>query len=140
MPMRAPSAFALRSSVPRRKSPSKLPKGSETTVKPVSSSGPHFFKPKAIKTKPQARVMRRDSFKKLLESGDFPHSREKSRTLEAAREFSEPLALDIATAMMEASNRPASPGGISRTRNSGRMRSVRSPGASQGAGGAKTER
>src|SRR5258708_17609737 len=90
MPRRAPNAFALRSRVPSRNSPSKLPNGSETTVKPVSSSGPHFFRPKAIKTKPQARVMRRDSFKKLLESSDFPHSREKSRTLEAASEFSEP--------------------------------------------------
>src|SRR5216684_2215067 len=102
MPMRAPSELALRSRVPSRKSPSKLPKGSETTVKPASRSGPHFFKPKATNTKPQARVMRRDSFKKFLESSDLPHSREKSRTLEAASEFSEPLALDIATAMMEA--------------------------------------
>src|SRR6267378_1181013 len=92
MPMRAPRALALRSSVPNRKSPSKLPKGSEITVKPASRSGPHFIRPKAIKTNPQARVMRRDNFKKLLESSDFPHSREKSRTLEAAREFSEPLA------------------------------------------------
>src|SRR5712671_4581727 len=122
MPMRAPRAFALRSRVPNRKSPSKLPEGNEITVKPASRSGPHFIRPKAIKTNPQVRVMRRDNFKKLLESSDFPHSREKSRTLEAAREFSEPLALDMATAMMEASSRPASPGGISRARNSGRTR------------------
>ena len=52
--------------------------------------------------------------------------------LDAAKEFSDPLAFDIATAIIEASSIPASPTGISRTRNSGRMRSVRSPTASNG--------
>ena len=52
--------------------------------------------------------------------------------LDAASEFSEPLALDIATAMIDASSNPASPTGISRTRYSGKIRSTRSPGASSG--------
>jgi len=60
-------------------------------------------------------------------------------TLLAAREFSEPLALDIATAMMDASNKPARPVGISRRRKSARMRSARSPGASSGVCWAKTK-
>src|SRR5260370_10463751 len=91
MAMSAPRAFAPRSSVPRRNRPSKLPNGSGAIVSPVSSSGPHFFRPNAINTRPHARVLRPESFKKLAELADVPRRREKPRTLEAASELSEPL-------------------------------------------------
>src|SRR5271165_3955690 len=143
MPASAPFAWARRSMVPSKNNPSRLPSGNAATVNPVSSSGPHFMNPKASSTPPQSRVASRDARRRLAElsapvaAGDPPR-REKSRTLEAASEFSEPLALDIATATMEASSNPAKPTGISRTRNSGKIRSVRSPGASNGQCCAKT--
>src|SRR6266849_800265 len=127
IPIRAPRAPARGSRVPSRKRPSRLPKGSEATVSPVSSSGPHFTRPKPMSTRPQRRVMRRERRRNRAGSGLRPRKREKSRTLEAASEFNEPLALDMATATIEASIRPASPTGISRTRKRGRIRSLSSP-------------
>jgi len=59
MPASAPVEVALRLNVPRRKRPRRLPKGRETTVSPASRSGPHFTKPKAMRTRPQTKVMRR---------------------------------------------------------------------------------
>ena len=76
--------------------------------------------------------MPRDRRKNWLASVLRLRNRAKSSTLDAASEFSEPLALDMATATIDASRRPASPTGISRTRKSGRMRSVFSPVASSG--------
>src|SRR6202022_3222890 len=105
IPASASLAFERRLSVPRRKSPSKLPKGSDATVSPASSTGPQVTRPKHMSTTPHNSVMRRDSRRKLASFAGrrLPkRSAEKSRTLLAAREFSEPLALDIATAMMEA--------------------------------------
>ena len=53
----------------------------------------------------------------------------KSTTLEAASEFSEPLALDMATARIAASKMPASAGRHrGRTRNPGNMESDAVPG------------
>src|SRR5205823_2287092 len=139
MPASAPRELAARSRVPKRNRPSKLPKGKDTTVKPASRSWFHRTNPKAISTNPQNSVMRRDKRKNVAGSVDFPHSREKSMTLEAAKELSDPAALDMATAMMDASSKPARPGGISRTRKSGKIRSTRSPGARSGACCAKTK-
>src|SRR5579872_345947 len=138
IPISAPVAVALRSSVPRRKRPKRLPKGRDATVKPASRSGPHFTKPKAIRMRPQTSVMRRERRRNFTGSVEWPRSLEKSRTLLAARELREPLALDMATATMLARSRPARPVGISRTRKSGRMRSVRSPAARSGECCAKT--
>ena len=76
--------------------------------------------------------MPRESRRKRAGSVARPRIRPKSSTLDAASEFSEPLALDIATATIDARSKPVSPVGISRTRKSGRMRSVRSPGARSG--------
>src|SRR5271156_2131251 len=107
MPANAPAALARRSMVPSRNSPSRLPSGRAATVRPVSSSGPHFTRPKAMRTQPQSSVARRDARKSLRDDsadeavGDDASSaerREKSSTVDAARELSEPLALDIATA------------------------------------------
>ena len=138
IPASAPLALERRLSVPRKKRPSKLPKGSEATVRPASRSGPQVIKPKPIRIRPQKNVMRRERRRKPRSFVGLLRRAEKSKTLLAAREFSEPLALDMATAMMEASNSPARPVGISRRRKSGRMRSVRSPGESRGVCWAKT--
>src|ERR1700722_4756193 len=103
IPTSAPLAFERRLSVPRRKSPSRLPNGNAATVSPASSTGPQVISPKPISTSPQNNVMRRDNRRKptsFLDSCLPERSAEKSRTLLAASEFSEPLALDIATAMM----------------------------------------
>src|SRR5208282_1624194 len=113
IPMNAPVGADLRSSVPRRKRPRRLPKGSEATVSPVSRSGPHFTKPKHIRMRPQTSVIRRERRRNFTESVERPHNLEKSRTLLAARELREPLAFDMATATMEARSRPARPVGIS---------------------------
>ena len=107
-------------------------------MSPVSSNGPHFTSPNAMSTRPQTSVMPRDKRKNWRASVLCPRSFAKSSTLEAANELSEPLALDMATATIDARSRPASPTGISRTRKSGRMRSVLSPGASRGECCAKT--
>src|SRR5712692_74117 len=139
IPASAPRAFAPRSRVPSKNSPSKLPNGSDATVSPASNSGPHRTNPNPINTNPHTSVMRREIRKKPAASVAFPHNREKSSTLDAASEFSAPLALDIATAITEASSKPASPAGISRTKNVGRTRSVRSPAASSGACCANTK-
>src|SRR3984957_20961546 len=115
IPARAPLAFERRLSVPRRKSPSRLPNGNAATVSPVSSTGPQVISPKPISTSPQNNVMRRDSRRKPSSFAGLrlpERSAAKSRTLLAAREFSEPLALDMGTAMMDASNNPARPVGI----------------------------
>ena len=68
-----------------------------------------------MSTSPQKSVMLRERRRKLRSSVDTPslgpRNAEKSSTLLAAREFSEPLALDMATAMMEASSNPAKAGG-----------------------------
>ena len=86
-----------------------------------------------MRTSPQSSVMRRERRRtEWAPSSSLLQSAGKSRTLEAASEFSEPLALDMATARMAASSRPASPTGISRTRKSGRMLSGRAPGARSG--------
>src|SRR5260370_14552178 len=99
IPANAPRAFAARSSVPSKKRPSKLPNGSDATVNPASRrSGPHFTRPKPIRTIPQKSVMPRESRRNWAGSALRPRSLEKSRTLEAARELSDPLALDMATA------------------------------------------
>src|SRR2546429_3494912 len=103
IPTSAPRAFAPRSKVPSRNKPSKLPKGSEATVSPASSRGPHLTNPKPISTKPHTRVMPRDTRKNRRVSMLRPQTFAKSSTLEAASEFSEPLALDIATATIERS-------------------------------------
>src|SRR5260370_38947693 len=122
IPVSAPVEFARRSIVPSKNNPSKLPKGKDATVKPVSSNEPQGTNPKAINTTPHTSVIRRDSCKNFAGSCRCPAAAEKSNMLDAAREFSEPLAFDMATAMIEASSNPAKPGGISRTRNQGRLR------------------
>src|SRR5437660_300000 len=91
IPTSAPRAFTPWSKVPSRNKPSKLPKGSEATVSPVSSSGPHLTNPKPISTKPHTKVMPRDTRKNLHVSMLRPQSFAKSSTLEAASEFREPL-------------------------------------------------
>ena len=90
----------------------KLPNGIEATVSPASSSGPHFISPKMISTPPHTSVIPRESRRNRFGSVSCPRNLAKSITLEAASEFSEPLAFDIATATIDASNSPASPGGI----------------------------
>src|SRR5208337_1893735 len=132
IPASDPLEFARASKVPSKNNPSELPNGREATVNPASSTGPHFTNPRTINTAPHTSVILRENFKKLPGSAECPRSAAKSMTLEAASEFSEPLALDIATARIDASSSPASPVGISRIRNNGKMRSVRSPAASSG--------
>src|SRR6266571_3177733 len=58
MPTSAPRALARRSSVPSRNSPSKLPKGSDATVNPASSSGPHFTSPNLAHEKQRQNAIR----------------------------------------------------------------------------------
>src|SRR5579862_7617833 len=132
IPVSAPTVFARLSSVPSRNNPSKLPNGNDATVSPVSSTRSQRTNPNAISTSPHASVIRRDIARNFLASCCFPAAVEKSRMLEAASEFSDPLAFYIATATIEATINPASPTGISHTRNSGSTRSVRSPAASNG--------
>src|SRR5205807_4856438 len=102
MPMVAPTPVARLSNVPNRKRPSRLPNGNETTVSPASSSGPHETRLNPINTAPQTSVMRRDKRRNCSGLVCRPLSREKSRTVLAASEFSEPLTFDIATARIEA--------------------------------------
>src|SRR5438034_724024 len=64
IPARAPRALAPRSNVPSRKRPRRLPKGRDATINPVSSSGPHFTKPKPISTRPHRRVKPRERRRK----------------------------------------------------------------------------
>src|SRR5450631_3900284 len=138
IPITAPKAFARRSRVPNKNKPNKLPSGKAATVNPASNNGPHFTNPNPIKTKPQKSVICRERRKKSAGSAPRPASREKSKMLEAAKEFKDPLAFDIATATIEASNNQAKPTGISRTKNKGKIRSVRSPPANSGVCCAKT--
>src|SRR5579859_286802 len=132
MPIVAPVAVAFLSNVPRKKSPRRLPKGIDATLRPVSRKGPHVFIPKASSTAPHASVTRRESRRNSLGFVWRPLRREKSRTVLAVSELSEPLALDMATARIEASRIPARPVGISRTRKIGRMASGFCPAASSG--------
>jgi hypothetical protein len=127
--MIAPVAFARRSIVPSKNIPNKLPKGNDATVNPVSSNDPHGRNPNAINTAPQTSVILRESCKNFAGSLRCPAASGKSRMLEAASEFSEPLAFDIATAMIDANISPARPTGISRAKKIGRIFSspVRSP-------------
>src|SRR5262249_57771390 len=94
IPAKAPFALAPRSSVPNKNRPSKLPNGIDATVSPASSNGPHFTNPNAINTVPQISVIPRESRRNFSGSADLPRSREKSRTLNPANEFSDPLASD----------------------------------------------
>src|SRR5271166_3134440 len=132
IPVRDPFEFDRESNVPRKNNPSRLPNVNEAMVSPASSTGPQFTNPRKISTMPHTSVIRRDNFMNFSGSRVCPRNAAKSITLLAAREFSEPLAFDMATARMAASSNPASPVGISRTRNSGRIRSVDSPAASKG--------
>src|SRR3984957_9768978 len=71
MPTSAPLAFERGLSVPKRKSPSRLPNGNAATVSPASRTGPQVISPKPISTSPQNNVMRRDRRRKaasLLDS------------------------------------------------------------------------
>src|SRR5208283_6214653 len=133
IPASEPLEFARESRVPSKNRPNKLPKGREAMAKPVSNNECcHRTRPKKINTTPQTRVMRREIFRNFAGSVGRPRNAFRSMTLEAAREFSEPEALDMATARIDARSRPANPVGISRTRKRGKMRSVRSPAASRG--------
>src|SRR5215467_2197710 len=133
IPVRAPAVFARLSKVPSKNNPSRQPKGKEATVKPSSRTLSQRMNtnPSAISTAPHASVIQRERESSVFASCR-PAATEKSRMLEAAREFKEPLALDMATATIEASIRPARPSGISRARKRGSTRSVRSPAASSG--------
>src|SRR5260370_5478440 len=85
-----------------RQSASKLPKVTEAMVNPASSMGPHSSVPSTTRTTPQNNVIQRENRRKRLglppPGIDGPRNSRKSTTLEAARELSEPPALDMATA------------------------------------------
>src|SRR5215472_4184049 len=132
IPTSEPSAFARGSNVPSKNRPSRLPKGSAATVSPASRRWPQGSNPKPISTAPHTRVMRRERCRNVEVSLLSSRKPAKSTTLDAASELSEPLALDMATARIEARRTPVRPLGISRTRNIGRMLSVRSPGVNSG--------
>src|SRR6266851_7573471 len=102
MPVKTPAGVARGSRNASRKSPSKLPKVIEAIVNPASSMGPHSSVPSTTRRTPQNNVIQRERRRKR--SGwpppgiDGPRNSRKSTTLDAARELSEPLALDMATA------------------------------------------
>src|SRR5882762_10193314 len=127
MPVSTPDAVACLSRNARRKSPSKLPSVIEAIVNPASSIGPHCSVPSATRTTPQTRVIHRERRRKPAESLppgiEPPRNSLKSTTLDAARELSEPLALDIATAKIEATTKPRKPEGIAVTIKSGKTQS-----------------
>jgi len=56
--------------------------------------------------RPKKASLRRDNLTNFLRFLSVSAAAEKSNMLDAAKEFSEPLAFDIATAMIDASNIP----------------------------------
>src|SRR5579872_6476938 len=101
-------------------------------VRPATRTGPQGMRPRAPRRSPQIKVAQRERWRRPawdeaeLESGmeaAGPRNLLKSTMLEEARELSEPLALDMATARMAASTKPERPTGMYWTMNSGKMRS-----------------
>ena len=126
IPVRTPGAVAGGNRKHSKKSPSKLPSVIAAMVSPASSIGPHPSVPSAASTIPQSSVIQRDRRRKRAgswSSAEPPRRLWKSITLEAASEFSEPLALDIATAKIAAISRPRTPGGMAVTMKSGKTES-----------------
>src|SRR3977135_4689741 len=110
MPVNTPGAVARGRRNARQKSPSKLPSVIEAIVNPASSIGPHRSVPSTARTTPQTSVIHRERRRKPAESLppgiEPPRNSLKSTTLDAARELSETLALDMGTARMGAMTKP----------------------------------
>src|SRR6202043_525916 len=118
-------SFARRFHVPNKNTPSIAPLEMEAIESPASRTGPHGSNPNEPSTTPQTSVIqreRRSDLAALSLPSPLP-APPRSIMLEDASEFNEPLAFDIATAKIDASTIPASPRGISRTINSGKIRS-----------------
>ena len=130
-------------SVPSRKRPSKLPKGSDATVRPASRSGPHVTKPKAMRTSPQKRVMRRE---RRMSERHLPDlwsaaaaQRGKIEDAAGGQGIQRAAGVGHGDGDDRSEQQAGEPVGISRSRKSGRMRSASLAGASSGVCCAKTK-
>ncbi len=104
----------------------------DATVSPFSNTPPHLITPNPIKIKPHATVVHRESFTSFAGSVAMPRILLKSMIVEEASEFSAPERFDMPAAKIAAISNPTIPGGISRTTNSGKTRSLSPPTGTSG--------